>query len=163
MQQRFRADQAILDAFADEVLVTCCQCGRQAVVRLHVLDETRSAGPFRADLEGRFSCVHCGRSERKTAFVRFIHGPADSVFGYPVWLSTPCCGRTLWAYNARHLDALEAFVGARLRERRHDPESGWRNKAWVSRIPRWLTASTNREEVLRCIARLRRERLESPG
>lgn len=159
MQRRFQADQTILDAFADEVLVVCPRCGGRAIVRLHALAETRRAGPFRADMEGRFACVHCGRSERKTAFVRFIHGPADSVFEYPVWLSTPCCGHTLWAYNARHLDALEAFVGARLRERHPDPQGRWRNKAWVSRIPRWITASTNREEVLRCIVRLRRERL----
>lgn len=163
MAQRFRADRSILDDFADEVFVACGQCGRRGVVRLHVLDETRSAGPFRANLEGRFSCVHCGRSERKSAFVRSIHGPADSVFGYPVWLSTPCCGHTLWAYNARHLDALEAFVSAKLRERRPDADSGWRNKAWVSRIPRWLSAASNRDEVLRCIARLRRERLATPG
>lgn len=160
MQQRFRADRSILDDFVDEVLVVCRGCGCQAVVRLHELSEARRAGPFRANLEGRFTCVHCGRGERKTAFVRFIHGPADSVFGYPVWLSIPCCGQTLWAYNARHLNALEAFVGAKLRERRSDPELGWRNKAWVSRIPRWLIAAANREEVLRCIVRLRRERLK---
>jgi hypothetical protein len=157
MPQRFRADHSILDDFADEVLVVCPACGRQAVVRLRALEETAQAGPARADFEARLTCIHCGRNDRETAFVRSINGAADPVFGHPVWLSTPCCGQTLWAYSARHLDALEAFVSAKLRERRADPVSGWRNQSWVSRMPRWLSASTNREEVLRCIGRLRRD------
>jgi hypothetical protein len=159
MQRRHRADRDILDDFADEVLVECPACRGRATVRLHPLEEERRAGPCRARHEARLSCTRCGRNDRRTAFVRWIHGPADTVFGLPVWLRTPCCGQTLWAYNARHLDALEAFVAASLRERRPSPEGTWRNQAWVSRIPRWLRSAKNRDEVLRCIARLRRERL----
>jgi hypothetical protein len=28
------------------------------------------------------------------------------------WLRTPCCGNVLWAYDLRHLDLLEEYVGA---------------------------------------------------
>jgi hypothetical protein len=161
MQERHRADQATLDEFADEVLVVCPACERSATVRLVPLEEQLRAGPLRTQVDGRLVCSHCGHNARKPAFVRWINEPADSVFGRPVWLQIPCCGHTLWAYNGPHLAALEEFVRAGLRERRQNPETGWRNKAWVSRIPRWLSAAKNREEVLRCISRLRQERLGS--
>jgi hypothetical protein len=81
----------------------------------------------------------------------------DAYFGQPVWLQTPCAGHTLWAFNARHLDYLEQFVAARLREpplRASDGEA--RNAALASRLPVWLKSAKNRDEVLRCIRRLRR-------
>ena len=163
MPHRHRADRAILDEFADEVLVACPACGRRATVRLHALAQPVKRGPFQAHREARLACTHCGRNARRAAFVRRIHGPADTVFGHPVWLQARCAGRTLWAYNARHLDALEEFVRAGLRERRRSEPHGWRNAAWTSRIPRWLSSARHRDEVLRCIARLRRERLDGDG
>ena len=159
MQERHRADRTALDEFASEVLVVCPACEHSATVRLVPLEESVGTGALRAQLEGRLACTHCGHSARKAAFVRWINGPADAVFDRPVWLQTPCCGETLWAYNERHLAALESYVRAELRERRRDPATGWRNGAWVSRIPRWLSAAGNRDQVLRCIARLREERL----
>lgn len=160
---RHRADGTRLDDFADEVLVVCPACGRRATVRLHALAEPVRRGPFRARQEARLACTHCGHNARRAAFVRWTHGPADTVFRHPVWLQARCAGRTLWAYNARHLDALEAYVRAPLRERRHDPSLGWGNAAWTSRIPRWISAAAHRDEVLRCIERLRRERLDGAG
>jgi hypothetical protein len=53
----------------------------------------------------------------------------------------------------------EDFVGARLREHRRG-EHGWRNQALVQRLPKWMTAAGNREEVLRGVGVLR-ERLEN--
>jgi hypothetical protein len=50
-----------------------------------------------------------------------VTGPdalVDNCFGLPLWLQTPCIGRTLWAFNARHLAYLKQFLQAELRERR---------------------------------------------
>ena len=80
----------------------------------------------------------------------------DNHFGLPLWLQMRCCGELLWAYNAEHLAFLEAFVGARLRERRRSAEYGWSNGALASRLPAWLKSRKHREEVLACIDRLRR-------
>jgi hypothetical protein len=155
LTERHRSDGSTLDSFSDEVLVVCPSCSGRALARLVPLGETRKAGWFRADQEGRVSCARCGYNARRTAFVRWKNGPADSVFDLPVWLRTPCAGHTLWAYNARHLDALEAFVRAPLRERRPPAGGTWRNQAWVSRIPRWISSAGNRDAVLRAIGRLR--------
>ncbi|MGI5171658.1 hypothetical protein ACQEU3_45665 [Spirillospora sp. CA-253888] len=36
----------------------------------------------------------------------------------PLWLQRSCCGHVLWAYNVRHLDLLESYAAAKLREGR---------------------------------------------
>lgn len=155
MSTRYRSDATGLTAFHDEVLVTCPHCRQCAVVRLHTLDPPAKAGPFRAREQARFACTHCGRSAQRNAFLRWNNGACDPVFRLPVWLHATCRHGTLWAYNRRHLGEIEAFVEARLRERRAHPEHGWSNRAWTSRLPRWVMAAKNRQDVLQCITRMR--------
>lgn len=159
MPQRHRSDNTSLSSFHDEVLVACPHCAQCAVVGLRTLDAPAKAGPFRANRQARFTCAHCGRNAHRNAFLRWNNGACDPVFRLPVWLWIRCRHGILWAYNPRHLDQIEAFVGASLRERQRDPEHGWSNRAWTSRLPAWISAAKNRQEVLRCIARIRRERL----
>ena len=46
----------------------------------------------------------------------------DARFGVPLWLRAECCGgKLLWANNEAHLDYLESYVGATLRERPGGP------------------------------------------
>jgi hypothetical protein len=77
----------------------------------------------------------------------------DPYFQRPVWLQANCCGNVLWAYNVRHLDLLEAYVQARLRER--GELVPWAPTSLVERLPTWLKAAKNRTEILRAIKRLR--------
>jgi hypothetical protein len=81
-------------------------------------------------------------------------GPVDWYFHLPLWLQTGCCGETLWAYNQAHLSFIEDFVRATLREHGRG-EHGWRNQALRNRLPRWLQAAQHREEILKCVERLR--------
>ena len=78
----------------------------------------------------------------------------DRYFHLPLWLQTPCCGETLWAYNAAHLAFLEDFVRAQLREHARGAH-GWRNQALANRLPGWMQDAKNREDVLRGVERLR--------
>ncbi len=50
--------------------------------------------------------------------------------------------------NEEHLDFLEAFVSAGIRE-------SYGNETLASRLPEWMKRGHNREEVLRCIGKLR--------
>src|SRR5688500_4817621 len=110
MTSRYRSDGTKLADFSDETLVVCPACGRRATVRLHKLEEARQQGTLRADYEAKLSCGACGHSAARPAFVRWVNAPVDSVFHCPVWLQLQCGPHTLWAYNARHLDALEQYV-----------------------------------------------------
>jgi hypothetical protein len=64
-------------------------------------------------------------------------------------LQIPCCSEILWAYNAKHLDFLEGFVTAELRE-------AYPNQTLASRLPEWMKLAKNREEILKCIRKLRK-------
>ncbi|MFD4246830.1 hypothetical protein ACFWP3_35365 [Streptomyces sp. NPDC058525] len=80
-------------------------------------------------------------------------GIVDPYFQLPLWLQASCCGHVLWAYNVRHLDLLEAYVAAKLRERGELVPAA--PTSLVERLPTWLKAAKNRTEVLRTIRRLR--------
>jgi hypothetical protein len=85
----------------------------------------------------------------------------DWYFRYPVWLTVACCGETLWAYNREHLDYLESYVSAGLRERTPGegaPGGTPRNRVLSSRLPQWIKSAKNRERILAAIGKLR-ERL----
>jgi hypothetical protein len=63
-----------------------------------------------------------------------LGGGGDAYFGLPLWLTTDCRGHVLWAYNIAHLDLLEAFVSAQLRER--GPILG--SMSLVERLHAWI-------------------------
>ncbi|WP_049558181.1 hypothetical protein [Nonomuraea sp. SBT364] len=66
----------------------------------------------------------------------------------------------LWAYDAEHLDFLERYVRASIRER--EPN---RNGSLASRLPAWLKYAKSRDQVLACCATLRArlEQAATPG
>ncbi|NCP17830.1 MAG: hypothetical protein GW855_01565 [Erythrobacter sp.] len=59
--------------------------------------------------------------------------------------------------NLAHLDALEDWLGAKVRER--GPQPGL---TMMAKLPRWMKASTNRDKVLRGLAQLR-DRAQKAG
>lgn len=129
-----------VEEFADEVLVRCPACDGCAVVL--------------ADQAARYRlrCLGCGLAkDRSPAERMFGAPPADPYFRLPLWLRADCCGEVLWAYNGEHLDLLESYVAARLRERRASPGS----MSMLARLPAWLKSAKNRAEILRVIGRLR--------
>ena len=158
---RRQPDDATLFDFGHEFLVECPHCGLRALV----LDRGAEAAPRIA-----LTCTHCGLARAweagacgvatTTDLRRYVAGQltvgaaVDWYFHLPLWLKAPCCGETLWAYNVRHLDFLEDYVAAKLREHQRGPH-GWRNQALANRLPRWMKQAGNREEMLRCITALR--------
>jgi hypothetical protein len=154
---RFSDKRTQIYEFANQFLVECPRCSKKAEVLIKV--ETRQNKPT-LFLPRRLSCLSCGYSKEWTDNSLAIHPNQDWYFELPLWLSTPCCGKVLWAYNVQHLDFLEDFVKARLRERTKDDMYGWSNRSLASRLPKWMQSAKNRDEVLRCIARLRKKLLE---
>jgi hypothetical protein len=168
---RFRDPAERLWRFAQEILVRCPRCNGRAVVVVH---PNHREGPRNVVVwlvaPRRLSCPGCGytdewlprpaaRGDRDWLFTKggpfavpYLSGPDDPYFGLPLWLQRPCCGgRVLWAYNAAHLEFLERYVAARLRERHPYTGSG----SLVERLPAWIKAARNRDEVLAAIHALR--------
>jgi hypothetical protein len=98
------------------------------------------------------TCDGCGAVTTTTYSVQPVTVPdalVDNCFGLPLWLQSPCAGRTMWAFNARHLAYLKDFLEAELRERR-----GTANASVISRLPAWLKSAKHRDEALRAMRRL---------
>ena len=153
--------------FAQEVLVRCPRCRGRAVVVIHPDHRDRhryAIGLLMAP--HRLTCPGCGdtrgwsprpaqvddRQVSEGLAVPRLSGPDDPFFGLPLWLQRPCCGgRTLWAYNLAHLELLERYVRARRRERAAWTGSG----SLIERLPAWVKAARNRDEILATIDALR--------
>jgi len=134
---------------ADRVLVVCPACSARAVLLQPVGSaEASQGGP-------RVRCSSCGLARAVDPFAAGEPSSAPACRGLPLWLTAPCCGRTLWAYNLRHVEIIEEIVAARLRERRRDPQLGWSNSSVASRLPRWVLAARHRRAALRALKRLR--------
>jgi hypothetical protein len=140
-----------LAEFMDEILLVCPRCAGPAVSKRLDPAARDTAAPR------RLVCRRCGhlRESRAPAIAGLARLGHDDYFRLPLWLATPCCGELLWAFNARHLEALDAFARADLRERRRDPAQGWSNQSFASRLPKWIKAAKNRSEVEKALARLR--------
>lgn len=150
---RFSDKRAQIYDFGDQFLVVCPRCDNKAEVLIKVETQQNKSGLFFSPT--RLSCFNCGYTKEWADNSLVIRPNRDWYFELPLWLSIPCCGQVLWAYNAQHLDFLEDFVKARLRERSKDDEYGWSNKSIASRLPKWIQSAKNRDEILKCIARLR--------
>jgi hypothetical protein len=165
--ERFRDSCRRVDLFLDSVLVRCPNCSQAA----RVLPEP----PFRPSADGdaaragtaespspriwtprRLVCTRCGLARTQTGGgVYMWRGggqPAiDPYFHTLLWLQTETRHGWLWAYNEKHLDLLERYVRAKLRERSHSYE----RKTLVACLPRWIKQAGHRDEVLRAVDRIR--------
>lgn len=144
MSHRFQDSGQALYKMMDVVCCPCCQ--RSA--RVFSLGEQKLAlfGPK------RLVCANCGYSKDWKKSAVCIGGRVDAYFRQPLWLQTPCCGQTLWAYNERHLKYLEDFISSDLRER--IPST---NRSIASRLPAWMKNAHNRNDLLKGIKRLKQK------
>ena len=154
---RFRDRRHTKYDFLDPILVVCPGCGGDArVVRVphepgHPL--------YPAVAPRRLICRACALSRAWNSgcmvFRRGSGGPArDPYFGAPLRLQTRTRHGLLWAYNFEHLELVERYVRASLRERAPSYDTGTR-KTLVASLPVWIKRGRNRDEVLRAVGRVR--------
>lgn len=110
-------------------------------------------------------CKRCARGIRKTdeAFGYILQCKRCSVLANPMvgtwghgtfmglnlWLRTSCCGNILWAYSKQHLDFMDGYINATLRETIPNM-----NQSLASRLPNWIKSGKNREELKKGIDKL---------
>ncbi len=106
---------------------TCGHVGRYPAVPVEPLDVARAHAALRA----------------------YRHSP-----GGPPYLSRRIGAHILVVHNLAHLDALEEWLGAKLRER--GPVAGL---TMMARLPHWMKAASARTEVLKALADMREQAL----
>jgi hypothetical protein len=140
------------ETFGRRLLVDCPACGGKAVIT--VADPGEGSVDFAAR---RLVCEGCGLTRDQPETPMGVI--ADPFMGRSPRLRAETRHGTLVAWNEDHLDYLERYLAGGLREETPASEGGVRNASIVSRLPAWAKAAKNRDEMLRAIARVRRERL----
>lgn len=99
------------------------------------------------------SCHGCGHRNLFPASGGWppIREGHDHWFGLPLVLRADYGKRLIWAYNLAHIDLLESWIEADLRERSLNPHY----MTMAARLPRWMKAAHARKPVLRALAKLR--------
>lgn len=144
---RFRDNGEVIYEFIDEFLVECPKCASLAKVVL-----INPSNKIQLFTPRRLVCLNCSHIEMSDGKKTIGGAAIDWYFGRPLWLQISCCGNTLWAYNERHLELLESYVSAKLRERKPKVI-----RSVASRLPTWIKLAKNRDEILKAIGKLKRK------
>lgn len=101
--------------------------------------------------------IRCPMCRRTALYPAYVPGPPLArmpVTRWPVhlppYLQRSFGRHTIFALNREHLDALETWLAAELRER--GPVAGL---TMMSRLPRWMKAAGARERVLKALGEMR--------
>jgi hypothetical protein len=137
MVLRFKDPRLHLYDFADYFLVKCPSCHQCATVTTS--NEEKVLNLFK---KKTFVCNHCGRIEVNSN-------------NHQLWLTANCKGNILWAYNLKHLEFIEGYVTAKLRESNKHEKLGWYNQGLFSRLPKWIKEKNNREAIIKTIQKLK--------
>ena len=120
----------------DPILVVCPKCSSKALIF--------------PNPKYRCVCTKCSftqtKPNKKLKYGFYMDIMIDTYFGFELWLQTRCCGHSLYAFTIKHLDLLENYIEANIRERKQD-EFGWRNSSVASRLPKWIKSHKNREQL----------------
>lgn len=168
---------ASLATFEERVLVLCPRCEGCAVIAGvgQALRLTCSSCAVSRDWDGRLHALDQDgnpkvwmRSRHSGSWIDAETGRAASpqdrmygrefFFGAELWLRTECCGgHLLWAFNREHLDWLDSYVAADLRERSPNspPAPSASHSQLARKLPAWMKRAEHRDEVLRNLERLR--------
>lgn len=107
----------------------------------------------------RVKCPQCAKTVNYPGKWSFPanFSPSSETRDLPMFLKVQVGGHILWVHNLAHLDALYAYLGARLRER------GWATGlTMMARLPDWMKSASNRPKIMRAM-RLLRERATTAG
>jgi hypothetical protein len=139
---RFQDANLVLSDFYDEVWVVCPSCAKKAIAKRDAEKKT-----------ARLFCVHCGyNKEVSAAFGKSgsITMAANEFFDVELWLTSPFKNEFFWAYNATHLEYLERYIGAGLRE--HQNRTRF---TLLEKLPLFYHEAKNRDGLLKVIAKLK--------
>ncbi|MEP6903492.1 MAG: hypothetical protein ABJA66_17350 [Actinomycetota bacterium] len=154
--ERFLDTGTRIYEFYDEFLVVCPKCGLLAKVLIDGAEfeklPQRKVYEFKNKFfaQRKLVCLSCLHRDFWSGSQINVGENVDWYFRLPLWLEISCCGELLWAYNLKHLEMLEKYVAAKLRERTKNGRS-----SFLSKLPKWIKCAKNRDEILKRIAKLK--------
>lgn len=146
-KKRFTDQNKTIHDFYDEVWVVCPVCAQKAFAK--TLQENKTA---------RLYCPDCGyHKEMSMEFNIYGHtalriSAAHAYFGAELWLQHPFKDHILYAYNDKHLEYLESYIAADLRE--HKDRAHF---TLLEKLPKFYHEAKNRKALLAVIGKLKRK------
>jgi len=101
-------------------------------------------------------CEHCGTHQQRSTSTNFKgtlgywRAEAHFYFDAELWLQAPFKNNRFLAYNGEHLEYLERYIAATLRE--HKDQTGF---TLLEKLPKFYHEAKNREALLKIIQRLK--------
>lgn len=139
---RFQDENLIISDFYKEVWVVCPTCGKMAIATVNF--EAKGA---------RLFCIHCGYNKETTTSLipkGTIDMSANWYFDVKLWLNAPFKNDVFWAYNDKHLEYLERYISATMRE--HKDRTHF---TLLEKLPKFYHEAKNREGLLKIISKLK--------
>lgn len=141
---KFRDQGKTIYDFLFEFYVKCPQCGKFAYVKSFPNEK----GSYLFYEKRVLTCENCG-------FTRIYKKKYGSIGNdFLLWLEANCSGKRLWAYNLAHLQYIEQFINATLRQD-YKNEIGYKNTSMLTRLPSWLADGKHRDEIIKCIDKMK--------
>jgi Zn ribbon nucleic-acid-binding protein len=142
-ENRFQDENLLLSDFYKEVWVVCPSCAKKAMATVNY--ETKIA---------RLFCTNCGYNKEATTEIKIgtIKAAANHYFQAELWLQAPFKNEIFWAYNDKHLEYLERYIAATIRE--HKDRTGF---TLLEKLPKFYHEAKNREALLKIISKLQRK------
>jgi hypothetical protein len=155
MTERVGATAKLNEHFMDRLLVDCPACGGLAVITVEEDKGTEGIGwgSERHHAARQLTCTACFHQRRAAR-----QALGEPTMGLPLRLRGESRYGNLFALNEAHLGYIEDYVRDALRRETVEP-GGIRNQSIASRLPHWVKAAKNREDVLKLIERMRRRLL----
>ena len=147
---RFKDNGEWLFNFGEEFLVICPNCKNCARVIPDFNKSNLELNWSKRINSVKLTCLNCGFSKIKDKIEVLYIGDHDFYFQLPLWLEEKCKKDKIWAYNYRHLNFLEEYIRADIREQNNDY-----NKSYISRLPKWIKKASNKEDILKVINKLK--------
>jgi Zn ribbon nucleic-acid-binding protein len=139
---RFQDENKVLADFYKEVWVVCPSCRKKAISIVNFEAQT-----------ARLFCVHCGyNKEIPTAIDKnaTLETAANHYFQAALWLKAPFKNDVFWAYNDQHLEYLEKYINATIRE--HKDRGHF---TLIEKLPKFYHEAKNRKTLMNLIKKLK--------
>lgn len=139
---RFQEENLTESDFYTEVLVVCPSCTKKATA---IVDFD--------SCEAKLFCSHCNFIKKSTTKFRKnsnLITAAHIYFNAELWLLTSFKNDFFYAYNNDHLEYLERYISATLRE--HKDRTRF---TILEKLPKFYHEAKNRESLLKIIAKLK--------
>lgn len=141
-QERFQDQGKVLSDFYSDVWVVCPACAKKARAKANI--ETNTV---------RLNCLNCSYNREistKLSFNATIMMAAHDYFGASLWLQLPFKNAIFYAYNGAHLEYLERYISANLRE--HKDRAHY---TLLEKLPKFYHEAKNRPHLLKIITKLK--------